>query len=232
MIKITEDVSQWDTMSTLINWINENKVELHPFVVDIGANDGKRLSNSWNLIVENGWKGLLVEPTADLIPVIEKNYKEAYVSHDKLISYTIVTGNQLKASFPQGSCDGRSQIVIVNCAISNISGKKHLGMVGNDSMLYSFVVPASMWLEVDCITPQELFGKCDAKVGILSVDTEGHDFVILKSMFEETKVRPQIIITESWPALVYDNLNKQSLLSNEGYQKILHCGENEIFIRR
>jgi FkbM family methyltransferase len=207
MLKITEDVSQWNTISTLINWINGDNIELCPFIIDIGANDGKRLSNSWNLIVENNWKGLLVEPIPELTSRIAENYKFS-ANLDK-------------------------DMQIVTSAVSNTSGRRTLYSAGEDYMLSSFVVPSSVIVSVNCITPQELFDKYGVnKVGILSVDTEGHDFPILESMIKETKVRPQIIITESWPALVYDNINKQSLLCSEGYGKILHCGENEIFLRR
>lgn len=203
-LKISEDVSQWNTMGKLIEWMNGEDTNFYPLVVDIGANDGKRLSNSWNLINDNGWNGVLVEPVAESYHRIIENYR------------------------------GKEYVPLRVCvAISDKSEDKVLWMGGEDNMLSSFEqASGGPAIICQCITPRELFDQYDVKnVGVLSVDTEGHDFTILRSMMKDTEVRPQIIITETWPHLYYDNIQKHSLLFNEGYMKVLHCGENEIFYR-
>ena len=183
--------------------------EFYPLVIDIGANDGKRLSNSWTFIVENGWKGILVEPVPQSFEKMVDNYKQS--------AYQPTMGN---------------------FALSDTTGKQRMSIAGEDNMLSMFSPNEPITsdrlniIEVDCITPQELFVTCNVKdVGVLSVDTEGHDLPIIRSMMNETEVRPQIIITETWPHLMYDTIEKHSLMLREGYTKILHCGENEIFYR-
>lgn len=41
-------------------------------LLDIGAADGKHLSNTYQLL-KNGWSGVLVEPSAHLIPALQKH---------------------------------------------------------------------------------------------------------------------------------------------------------------
>jgi FkbM family methyltransferase len=149
MIRIATDESQWNTVSTLVDWMNTNEVYPTPLIVDIGANDGKRLSNSYNFIVDNGWDGILVEPLRSLTDRIKENYRGFSEYQVKILTY----------------------------AVSDTSGKKKLYVGGEDHMLSSFVAPSAMSTTVECITPKQLFELYNIKeVGILSVDTEGHDF--------------------------------------------------------
>jgi hypothetical protein len=48
----------------------------HRFVVDLGADDGVAGSCSRNLIVNHGWRGLLVEPATDAGDALAENYAE------------------------------------------------------------------------------------------------------------------------------------------------------------
>lgn len=45
------------------------------FCVDIGACDGKKWSNSWNLISNHGWRGLLIEGEQEAFRQLTANYK-------------------------------------------------------------------------------------------------------------------------------------------------------------
>jgi hypothetical protein len=48
----------------------------HRFVVDLGAGDGVAGSCSRNLIVNHGWRGLLIEPATDAGAALAENYAE------------------------------------------------------------------------------------------------------------------------------------------------------------
>src|SRR6476661_10468005 len=116
MIRIATDESQWNTVSTLADWMNQNKVYPTPFIIDIGANDGKRLSNSYNFIVDNGWDGILVEPLRDLTNRIKENYRGFSEYQVKILTY----------------------------AVSDTYGRKQFYINGEDHMLSSFVAPSPM----------------------------------------------------------------------------------------
>lgn len=48
----------------------------HDYLVDLGAGDGVAGSCSRNLIVEHGWKGLLIEPAAEAAEALARRYSE------------------------------------------------------------------------------------------------------------------------------------------------------------
>jgi FkbM family methyltransferase len=60
-------------------------------LLDIGANDGKTLSNS-RLLIENGWSAFLIEPAA--IPF--RNLKELYKPLSNVFCFNIAIGNENK----------------------------------------------------------------------------------------------------------------------------------------
>ncbi len=202
MIKIDEDTSQWGTVSNLVEFINKNELNINPFIVDIGAANGKLNSNSWPFI-NQGWLGVLVEPNPK--PFAEMT--ELYHNYGVLLE---------------------------NAAVSAGDGTIILSMPESeaDDQLASLAVNHPKKIEVKGITVKALIEKHDIKdVGILSVDTEGYDYQVVQ-MWMQTDNRPQVVITESWPHLPYVNMAKTSLLGTNGYKKVLHCGENEIFIKK
>jgi len=212
---IKDDKSQWKTMTGLAEYVNSKSMELNPFIIDIGAANGILNSNSYNLIMDNNWSGLLIEPN----PKAYDNMWQMYCLE------THGTKNKDEIG-----------IVIMNNAIANYNGKITLNLPENedDDQLASIVQNFPKKVIVECITINELFKRKNDIMqdpGILSVDTEGYDLEVLKQWMATTN-RPQIIVTESWPHLAYANLEKMSLLKNASYEKILHFGENEIFIKR
>jgi len=46
------------------------------FCVDVGAGDGRKWSNSWNLVANHGWKGLLIESDNDNFAKLKDTYKD------------------------------------------------------------------------------------------------------------------------------------------------------------
>lgn len=46
------------------------------FCCEFGAWDGVHLSNTWNLIVRNGWRALLVEGSAEKFPALQATYAD------------------------------------------------------------------------------------------------------------------------------------------------------------
>jgi FkbM family methyltransferase len=205
-MKITEDVSQWQTVPKIIEWIESKSISLHPFVVDIGASDGKLNSNSWTFIRDNDWRGILVEPNPQ-------------AANRAVCNYSDLLGS----------------VVIVPCAISDYEGEAYLNVPSDPEheQLGSLVQKFDTSVKINTILPNTLVQNYDIKdVGVLSVDTEGHDLAVLTSWMKTTSVRPQVIITESWPHLGYANLSKTALMAKAHYKKILHCGENEVFVFR
>ena len=208
-IQINEHVSQWQTVEHLADWLDNNDIELPESIIDIGAADGKLNSNSWNFIVDNDWEGLLVEPNPEAVKQIYENYK-----------------------------DLRRRVNVIEAAVTDHTGTTILFLPNDkkDDQLASLTNwhrqhPMQLrTFEVKAILPSDLPIHTN-DIGILTIDTEGNDFRILELWRIQQRPWPRVIITESWPHLGYQNIQKQSLLGRVGYKKVLHHGENEIFYK-
>ena len=147
-------------------------------IIDIGASDGVNGSNS-RLFIDLGWDALLIEPQAE-------KYKELSVN---------------------ANYNGGGNVVCINAAISAHDGETDFlfNRVVNDHSripnenYYSerFGDTPTELIKVDCMTLDTLFVLYpDFKdLGILSIDTEGYDEVILQELMK-TDVRPHVIICE------------------------------------
>lgn len=209
MIKLIDDKSQWGTMHGLFKWLNNKQLEPTNTIVDIGAANGVLNSNSWELIVHNNWNALLVEPNPDPFYYMMNMHDDIGVN---------------------------GHVFFENAAVAEKTGTTDLHLPENkdDDQLASLSVKHPKVIKVNTISPSDLLEKYKTfikNIGILSIDTEGYDYNVLKEWMK-TENRPQIIITESWPHLAYANLEKTSLLKTQGYNKVLHFGENEIFVQK
>jgi FkbM family methyltransferase len=126
----------------------------------------------------------------------------------------------------------RNQLsVLIIEAAAGIENGKTILYTSNEPQMSSLWPIRNQEIMVRTIAIKDIVQDFDlGKIGIFTIDTEGLDFPILKEWFT-TDSRPQIIITESWPHLRYQNMQKMMMLAKDGYKKVLHCGENEIYIR-
>jgi len=144
-------------------------------VVDVGANDGFYSSNSYPFIAR-GWRGLLLEPHPAA-------FAKARQLHRK-----------------------RKQVTLVNAACSDHEGELELQMFvadegGSHSTLGESAGDAPGGsLRVKVHRLETLLDDCNipSDFGLLTIDTEGHDFAVLRGV-NLTRYRPQVIITEKNP---------------------------------
>jgi FkbM family methyltransferase len=156
--------------TTLYSLLGEIK---NCFFLNIGANDGIENDFLYSFIEKNEWRGIYVEPGIE--------------------SFT-----QLKNNLPN-----QDRFAFENIAISNYDGEIDL-FFGTTTQHYSVSEKYANWMydvvpqkrKVPCSTTRSLIQKYDVKdIDVLSIDTEGHDAVILLDFpFDLTK--PKIIIVE------------------------------------
>ena len=165
-------------------------------VVDVGANDGFYSSNSYPFIAR-GWPALLIEPHPEA-------FQKAQQLHRK-----------------------RENVILLNAACSDRDGELELKTyAGDDDGSHS-----SLGERVEVITgsPAAPRGSLRVKVhrlevlldefhiphdfGLLTIDTEGHDFPVLRGA-NLTRYRPRVIITEKNP----DDEDKFAYLRANGYR--------------
>jgi FkbM family methyltransferase len=171
------------------------------YFVYIGANDGLTDDLIRRHIVEDGWKGILVEPIRSVFEHLKLNYKAYgglifenaaiadkeesrlfYIPRDETVGVLASFSREVVVSTPRGA----TQDLIVE--------------------------------EVQCTTIDKLLRKHGTeKLDLILIDTEGADWEIIKSLsFDE--FRPSIIIFERNNLTFSDYKNAVSFLRQKRYE--------------
>ncbi|HKY99978.1 MAG TPA: FkbM family methyltransferase [Rhabdochlamydiaceae bacterium] len=176
--------------------------------VDIGAYDGVSMSNSYFFEKELGWKGICIEPNPQVFDKLQKLRKAVCVQ--ACISDKKETAKFLRIS-------GRSEML---SGLSDKYDPKHLKRI--DSEIANFG-GEKLEIEVPTVTLNELADQEGIRrVDFLSIDTEGGEFDILKSI-DFTKLDVDVIAVEN----NYHDPNFRQYLQSHGFVFItkLECDE-------
>lgn len=164
-------------------------------VVDVGANDGFYSSNSYPFIAR-GWPALLIEPHPAAFQKAKQLHRQ------------------------------RQQVILVNAACSDRAGELALQTYAEDEGgSHSFLGTGPGGVRDAVRSPGEAVHvqvhrletlldefKIPRDFGLLTIDTEGHDFQVLRGA-NLTRYRPRVIITEKNP----DDEEKFAYLRVHGY---------------
>jgi FkbM family methyltransferase len=187
--------------------------ESHPqaFFVEIGANDGEQHDQLRPHVLAGGWRGIMVEPVPFVFERLQANY---------------------------GSVPG---VRLVNAAVTDRDGEQpffHLREAGADPGLPSWydgigsfsrdavlshapqipdIEQRLVETRVATVTFDSLVG--DAKVDLVLVDTEGHDWEVVRSI-DLPRHRPRL--------LVYEHFHLDPAIRSQAHAHVEHAGY-EIF---
>lgn len=154
------------------------------FFVQVGANDGVAGDQIHELIMEHGWRGILVEPVKHIFERLQQTYSDPQrfilcnvaISEEPATFY-YVSEKASKRGFPywhdQLGSFHRNHIL------------KHL-----DGQLEPYIVEE----EIDCITLDQLLAEV-VGIDLLAIDTEGHDYRVL-SQLDFGRFHPTVILIE------------------------------------
>jgi len=198
--KLFQDTSQHGEYSVLRKLIKPSTPRI---VVEVGANDGVRHSNSYPFI-RQGWAGILIEPN----PVVFRELRERYSANNRVQTINCACG-EAPGTLPLFLGSDGDIGEFATLAPSN----------GSSSPSRAF--------EVKVNTLTDVLGGvgCPADIGILSVDTEGFDFRVFGGL-DFKRFRPCLIITEDQSA---DDRQKFELLRSRGYRLKHRRGCNSIW---
>lgn len=179
-------------------------------VVDIGANDGFNLSNSYYFI-KNGWSALLVDP----IPNSIKLARETHQGNNK-VSYE-------EAAI--SATNSYSKIYLDKGDTNNLFST----LETEDTPLRKKFVDSEKYIMVKTMTLKELFSKHSVpkEFALLSIDVEGHESKVLETL---GAFRPAVILVERSLESIAESLAKQKLLTNYLYVFAARIGCNEVYI--
>jgi FkbM family methyltransferase len=177
---------------------------------EVGGNHPISTSATFLLSKQLGMTGLIVEANPDLIPDLRKGRP-----HDKIINVAIVASDLEEVEFFIGN---RNEL-------SSMDAHFLENWPGEGSGINRKIV--SNCIRLDELISKEFRDQCPI---FLSIDIEGLDFEVLKSMSFE-KIRPYIIqIEPSDHYLPHNSEEILNLLSKKGYELIARTPVNMIFI--
>jgi len=197
--------SQYGQDKELLNLIGEKQ---NGFFVELGANDGIFISNSYFFEKCLNWKGVLIEPDPEAFNQLKENRKNSFVSNALCGSKAGIEKEFLLAGVLSGIVD------------ENISywTKKN---INNDKIILITRLLSNVLDEFNCPN----------KIDFLSLDVEGSEFEIL-STFPFDKYEFDYICVEH--NACYDNsVNKKKIneiLIKNNYIRIRELNIDDIFM--
>jgi FkbM family methyltransferase len=179
--------------------------------LQIGANDGKRFDPIHELIVRYQWRGVLVEPVADIFRSLTETYRGCSGLRFLQAAVDIEQGSRtiyrLNANCLESLPEWAMGLATFN-RHQLVETASKLG-VSESSIVSEDVVTVS-WAELWALLPSS---RCD----VLVIDTEGHDVPLLNQAGLE-KHRPRIVHFEHALTSVPDRLSFYGKLLDYGYQ--------------
>ena len=180
------------------------------FFVDIGANDGITFSNTY-FFEKKGWTGICIEPIKEIFTKLEKTRNCKCIrgviseKNDEFIEFFHVTGSLEMLSGILEKYDTK-HIERLEKDINSKNEKKEVLSVKN----YNFN---------NIITTKN--------IDYLSIDTEGSEFSILKSI-DFSKYTIKVISVEN----DYKDKNIYNFLKNNGFLYLKTIGSDDVYINK
>jgi FkbM family methyltransferase len=177
-------------------------------LVDVGAYDGITGSNS-RALVEQGWRSVLVEPLPAAFAQLSENCRP--FPDVKLF---------------QAACSNRSGTAKIRIGIDGAVGQ--LSSISDSHSIAPNLTTES--IRVVTMTLADVFeqGCVPSDFGVLLIDTEGLDFLVLQGL-SDSIARPRVIITEDFSET---DLEKYALLTKLGYRFVGAWGADSVWVCR
>lgn len=180
--------------------------------LDIGANDGIYLSNTYYLEKELGWTGICVEPIPDIFNKMNKVRNcikiNAGIADKKSIEkFTFVDG-------PSNMLSGMSKEY----------NEQHKQRVLRETQQLGGSIKE---IDVQCLVLNDVLIEHNIyDIDYLSLDTEGNEFKILKTI-DFNKFNIQVMSIEN----NYNNIEQTRFIESKGYYCMGKLEADEIFIK-
>lgn len=201
------ETSQIDAWPELIKRHLEPKPD--GFFVDVGAYDGKTISNTWPLAMM-GWGGLAFEPLPENAHQARVNYAGAGISSRvTVVEMAIMSKAGMCRLYPSGP-GSTTQADLID----------HFNTIGGKLDRENFVMVEAMTLSYALWVYD-----CPAEFDLLSIDVEGAEGDVLDGLDFEM-YRPKMIVVEMTRELEAIEL----LLERQRYRKVHQQRSNWVYV--
>ena len=211
--KVETSNSQWN-QDMVCSTILSEKFGVYEtgFYCDVGAHDGKRLSNTF-IFANRGWRGVCVECHPDAFPELVKNRPNAYN-----VQYAAFDGSKDTVTFLANR--GYTELL---SGIVNDYDPRHVELIEQHKRDYG---GSGELIEVPAKTLDAILDEAGAPliVDFLSIDVEGGELSVVKG-FNKYKAKV-ITIENNYP----DDTSVHDLLLSKGYKFEAKAGKDNIYI--
>jgi FkbM family methyltransferase len=182
------------------------------YLVDVGAHDGKYLSNSWPFI-QAGWQAIAIEPLPSVYNELVKNHR----SHKNVACLNL-------------ACADKPGNVPLYLGIDGEQGQMSTLCTDDNEWFRQNRSSKSILVEVDTLTRILDQHHWPSRFTVLLVDAEGMDYEVLLGL-DFNKYQPRIIVTEEYVSNPEKHQKKYDLLRSMGYTYHSLVAYNTIWIR-
>lgn len=180
------------------------------FFVDIGAHDGVSLSNSNFFETSREFTGLCIEPNPTVFEELQKN------RHCDMLNVCI---SETEGTAKFLAIEGYSQML---SGIIDHYHPNHLQRID------SYIVKhggSKKEIEVKCTPLQNILILLNKKIDFISIDTEGNELSILKSI-DFAKLQVDCFTIEN----NYGELGIGQIMKENGYIKVYRLGDDDVYL--
>lgn len=180
-------------------------------LVDVGANDGYYLSNSYPF-VRDGWKALLVEPH----PIVFERLQQTHARHSSAICERVACGAK----------PGTAELFMSPTDPGGIGAT----LCDDDNEFVRSAKTGAQRVPITVETLTALLDRCQfpSDFTLLTVDAEGLDYDVLCGL-DWTRYRPRLIITEEYDLNPEKYAARNRLLERERYRMEQPIGCNSLW---
>jgi len=181
--------------------------------IDIGANDGKTLSNTYFLEKELSWSGLVIEPSP-------KVFKRLEVNRNCILLNACISNESGTAEFLELS--GHTEML---SGLIDKYDQRHLKRIEDEIEEFS---GEKNYIQVPCYKLEDVMKEYKLnKIDYLNIDIEGGEFDLLKSInFNDIEI--DVIGVEN----NYKEDKIKNYLSQYGYSLIAIVGSDEMYKKK
>ena len=183
------------------------------FFIEMGAADGVLASNTYRLERDFGWEGILIEPIKEYCDHIPKYRKASHV-------FNICIG-ETEGTVEFTRIEGYSKLL---SGISKEYPPEHKNRIDTEVQRMGQQVHVDL---VPCRKLISVLNECGIRsIDYLSVDVEGGELSVLKSLcMEDNLIRPILIGCEN----NYRSSEVENYLVSFGYVKVGSAGGDDFF---
>lgn len=186
------------------------------FFVEIGSNDGEQHDHLRPFILGRAWRGIMVEPVPHVFERLRRNYGDV---DGVTLENAAIADRDATLPFFYPAAPEEAELERLPDWYDGIGSLSREAVVGHARHIPD-IEARVVRTEVECLTYTSLCRRHDApRVDLLVIDTEGHDWTILRSV-DFAGERPRLVVYEHFHLSAADRAEARAHMERLGYETL------------